>query len=278
MIKIGEYQTLTICRRMPQGFYLIDEEENEVLFPQKYITEDMEIDDEIEVFVYCDTNDVEVATTESPYLIVDEFACLKVTDVNEVGAFCKWGVQKDLFIPYRNQHTRLHAGKYYVVYMFLDEVTDRLVGSTKVYTFLDKFADDDIEKGDEVDLMVYDESDIGYNVIINSRYSGLVYHSDSPDELDIGEKLIGFIKPIREDGKIDVSLFPLGYKNIEPNAAMILEKLEENSGVLPYSDKSDPEAIKREFGISKKLFKKSIGALYKDKKIRIERTGIYLIK
>ncbi|MFK7970884.1 MAG: S1 RNA-binding domain-containing protein [Bacteroidia bacterium] len=274
MLQIGEYQTLTIAREMPQGLYLEDEDENEVLMPRAYIADDHFIEDKIEVLVYTDSEDRLIATTEKALLTVGEFAILNVHDVNNIGAFCDWGVSKELFIPFSNQAERLRLNRSVVVHMYLDEVTDRLVGTTKIDKYLDRNPGDNLRVTQEVDLMVYAKTDLGYKVVINKRFGGLVYNSESPNRLAIGQELKGYIKPLREDGKVDVSLFPIGVDSIEPNAKKLLDKLQENGGFLPFNDKSDPDAIRREFGISKKLFKKAVGSLYKQKLILIKKSGI----
>lgn len=278
MIKIGEYQSLKVSREMPQGLYLEDGEANEVLLPQKYITPEMEIDTEVKVFVYCDTEDRLVATTEEPVFTVGEFALLVVNDTNHVGAFCAWGVNKDLFIPYSNQVGSMQEGRHYVVYMYLDDKSERLVGTTRINKILEHHADEDMKMGDEVALMVYNESELGYNVIINQKYAGLVYKSELPRPLQYGQQLKGYVKPIRPDGKIDISLTPIGHQSIAPNADKLWKRLEGAGGFLPFHDKSDADAIRMTFGISKKLFKKAVGTLYKKKLIRIESDGIYQIK
>jgi len=278
MIKIGEYQTLTVRREMQQGLYLDDGMANEVLLPQKYITSEMHINSEIEVFVYCDTEDRIVATTEEPVFTVGEFALLVVNDCNQVGAFCAWGVNKDLFIPYSNQVSTMRPGQQYVVYMYLDEQSERLVGTTRFNKILQHKADEHISMGQEVNLMVYNETELGYNVIVDKKYAGLVYKNELPRPLQYGQKLIGYIKPIRADGKIDISLTPIGHQSIEPNAEKIFNRLKDAGGFLPFHDKSESDSIRMTFGISKKLFKKSIGTLYKKKLIRIEGDGIYLLE
>ncbi len=275
MIKIGEYQVLTINREMPQGFYLIDDEDNEVLFPRKYITDEMDIDDEIKVFVYCDSSDLEVATTETPVFTVGQFAALHVFDVSEHGAFCDWGVNKQLFIPFRNQAYKLKPKTTHIVYMYLDELTERLVGTTKLNGILESTSDGNLKTGQKVSLLVSAITDLGYKAIIDQMYVGMIYKNETHRLLNIGEQLDGYIKPIRPDGKIDISIDSIGHQNIEPNAQMILEKLDKGGGFLPFTDKSDPEHIRKTFGISKKLFKKAIGALYKQKIIKLEKEGIY---
>lgn len=275
MLKIGEYQILTVVREMPQGFYLLDDEENEVLLPRKYITEEMDLNSEVRVFVYVDSEGRDVATTEEPYITVGEFACLEVIDITEYGAFCDWGILKHLLIPYRNMVHELFVGQKIIVYLLLDELTERLVGTTKLKKFLKHAAEEDLKAYQEVDLIVYLKTDLGYSVIINKKYQGLVYDNEIQEPLEIGQELKGYIKPFRPDKKIDVSLHPIGLDRIQLHAQKIMELLEANDGFLPFTDKSDPEDIRDAFGISKKLFKKSIGALYKERRVFFEG-GWYL--
>lgn len=275
MIRLGEYQTLKVYREMPQGLYLIEPDgDEEILMPRNFVTEDMKEGDLIDVFVYCDSNDRDMATTEKPFLVVNEFAQLKVNAVNDIGAFCDWGTSKELLVPYRNQSRPMLEGNSYIVHMYWDEVSDRLVGTTKLKNFLKHTADKEFALGQEVDLLIYGSIDIGYKVIIDGTYSGLVYKNEARSDLHIGHKCKGYVKPIREDGKIDISLTPIGYKSIVGNEKVVLDKLVGAGGFLPYSDKSDPDDIRREFGLSKKLFKKVIGGLYRQKLITIEPEGI----
>ncbi len=278
MIKVGEYQSLTIEREMPQGLYLSDGKGNEVLLPRNFVTPEMRLNEQVEVFVYCDSNDMDVATTERPFLTVGEFAGLMVKDVNRIGAFCDWGITKQLLIPYRNQADPMVVGRNYIIYMYLDEVTDRLVGTTKIHRYLKHEQDGSLEVGQEVDLLVWRKMRLGYGVIINQTYAGLIYDNELPHRLQIGEKLKGYVKPFRADAKIDVSINPIGVQSIARQANVILEKLEEANGFLPLTDKSSPEAIRQTFGLSKKLFKKSLGMLYKQRIVRLEADGIYLNK
>lgn len=278
MIEIGKYQTLEVYREMPQGLYLVEKGgDEEVLLPRSFVTEQMKIGDAIDVFVYCDSNDREIATTEKPFIVEGEFGYLKVKEVNDIGAFCDWGTSKDLLVPFRNQARPMQAGSSYVVYMFLDEVSDRLVGTTKLKNFLVQTSDGSFEFGETVDLMVYGSIDIGYKVIINNKYAGLIYKNESHIDLRIGQRVKGYIKPERDDGKIDVSLTPIGHKSIVGNEKVVMDKLVGAGGFLPFSDKSDPDVIRREFGLSKKLFKKVIGGLYRQKLVRLENDGIYKV-
>ena len=275
MIKVGEYQTLTIEREMPQGFYLTDaEDEEEVLLPRSFITEEMEVGKTIDVFVYCDSEERDIATTKKPLITVGKFASLKVNSVNEFGAFCGWGVPKELLIPFSNQGRKLYPGQECVVYMYLDELSDRLVGTTKLRPFLQFTAKDIFSLGQEVDLLVYEETEIGYRVVILPNYHGLLYKNELPGKLEIGQSLKGYIKPPREDGKIDVSVDPIGHQSITKNEKIIMDALEKNNGFIPFTDKSAPDAIREEFGISKKLFKKILGSLYKQRLVILEDKGV----
>lgn len=276
MILNGEYNTLTVLRETSVGFYLGDNDGNDVLLPNKYIPKDLKIDDEIEVFIYQDSEDRIIATTLKPALIRDQFASLRVKDVNKVGAFLEWGLEKDLLVPYREQKSEMITGYWYVIYMYLDIATGRLAASTKLDQF---FENDDIqvEEDDEVDLLVIEKTDLGYKVVIDNMYLGLVYDNEVFKELKQGLQIKGYIKKIREDEKIDVSLQKQGYDNVEPNAQLILEQLKSSDGFLPFNDKSSPDDIKDEFEMSKKTFKKAIGGLYKQKLIEIKEEGIFLI-
>lgn len=276
MIQIGQYHTLKVREKVEEGFYLEDETGQDVLMPNRFIRPEMEIGDMVDVFVYPDSDDIDVATTEKPYFTLGQFAFLEVKDVNKIGAFCDWGLEKELFIPFRNQKYDLRRGDFVVVHLYVDEMTDRLVGTTKVRHLLQPKADEDIKKGQEVDMLVYGISDLGYNVIIDNKYSGLIFRNDILQSLRIGQQLTGYVKPIRPDGKINISLKPIGHLSIEPSAEQILEALKQADGYLPYHDKSDPNDIKRVFGMSKKLFKKSIGSLYRQKLIALEDGGIRL--
>lgn len=276
MLHIGQYQTLTIMREKDHGYYLACDEGQEVLMPRKYAAEDAQIGDEVRVFVYCDYTDTEIATTETPLLTVGQFACLEVADVNEVGAFCDWGITKQLIIPFSNQLRKLKVGDKPVVHMYLDRKTDRLVGSTRIRKYVFHNAGPEIEVGQEVKLLTYAKTKLGYKVIINQKYAGLIYSTEINYDLKLGQKTKGYIKMIRDDGKIDITLFRIGENKFEESANSILTLLHSNEGFLPFSDKSDPDVIRRQFGISKKQFKKILGNLYRQRKVIIKSDGIYL--
>jgi len=276
MIEIGHYNELVVSRHSEPGVYLIDEEGNEILLPNKYVTEEMQTGSNLKVFVYKDSEDRPVATTERPYAIIDEFAFLYVKDVNQVGAFLDWGLEKDLFVPFREQAQKMVSGKSYVVYIYFDLKTERVVASGK----LSQFTKNDfieLEDGQEVDLMICNKTDIGVNVIINNMYEGLIFQNEIFQNIQTGDRTRGYIKSVREDDKIDVSLEKLGYDSIEPNSKHLLNQLKFKDGFIPLNDKSDPELIKSTLEMSKKTFKKAVGNLYKQKLIRLEDDGIHLI-
>lgn len=275
MISIGQYNKLKILRETSVGLFLGNNEGDDILLPNKYVPEFFEIDDELNVFCYLDHSERPVATTLSPYIKINEFALLQAVVVNDIGAFLDWGLEKHLFVPFKEQARKMEQGKWYLVYMYLDEETDRLVGSSKTNHFLnnDVLTVNELE---EVDLIVSRYTDLGVEVIINQKHKGLVYNNEIFREVKLGESLKGVIKKIREDNKIDVSLQIIGYENIEPSSEVILQKLKANNGFLNLHDKSSPEEIKRVLEMSKKTFKKAIGSLYKKKRIIINDDGIRL--
>ena len=275
MIHLGQLNTLEILRETPPGLFLGDDEGNEILLPNKYIPASFEIGDKLSVFAYLDSHERPVTTTLKPYMKVNEFGLLQVTALSDFGAFLDWGLEKDLFVPFKEQARDMEEGKWYVVYCYLDEETDRLVGSSKTNKFL---SNDEltVERFEEVDLMVSRFTDLGVEMIINQKHKGLVYKDEIFRDLKLGQKLKGAISKIREDNKIDLSLQLIGYKNIEPSAQIVLDALERNGGSLPLHDKSNPEEIKKRLNMSKKSFKKAIGSLYKQEQITIHSEGIEL--
>lgn len=275
MINIGKNNTLEVLRQVDFGFYLGDSENNDVLLPQKYAPEELKIGDKLDVFIYKDSEDRIIATTLQPYAKTDEFAYLHVKDVNQTGAFLDWGLEKDLLVPYREQSGTVRPGMWIFVFVYYDPRTERIAASMKTTEFAEKL-DIELEEGQEVELLICKKTDIGYNVIINHLYEGLVYDNEIFRKIQPGDKTSGFVKKIRPDKKIDVMLERPGYDNVEPNAEIVLENLKFNGGFMALNDKSNPEAIKEALGMSKKIFKKSIGALYKQRLIRIETDGIYL--
>lgn len=276
MIKIGEYNDLDIIREAPQGVYLADAEGNEVLLPNKYVPESFQIWETLNVFVYLDHEERPVATTLKPFIHLNEFAYLRCMVVNEVGAFMDWGLEKQLFVPFKEQARPMKEGNWYIVYMYMDEKTNRLTGSSKTRKHLSN-ENITVKKFDKVDVLVTHLTEKGANVIINQKHEGLIYIENIFEDIRTGDRMEAYIKKVRDDGKIDVVIQPEGYKSIEPNAEFIYEELKAAGGFLPLHDKSTPEEIKNQLGLSKKLFKKAIGALYKDKMIAIKEDGIELI-
>lgn len=275
-MKIGQFNTLKIDRDTQVGLFLTNGKED-VLLPNKYVPKVFEIGEEITVFVYLDHEERPVATTLVPYIFLNEFALLRVNYINQIGAFMDWGMEKDILVPFKEQARPMEKGKRYLVYLYMDEKTNRLVASSKTNQFLDN-ENITVEKGEEVDLIISHITDIGINVIINQKHKGLVYKDEVYDDtIRTGDKMKGYIKTIRPDGKIDVSLHKQGFENIEPNSEIILNELRASRGFLRLNDNSHPEDIKTVLKMSKKTFKKAIGHLYKEKLIEIKDDGIYLI-
>lgn len=276
MVEIGKYNTLTVVKVVDFGVYLDGGEWGEILMPKEYVPANCFPDDEVNVFVYFDSEDRIVATTEVPAIQVGEFAYLRVVAVSQVGAFLDWGLRKDLLVPFREQRDPMVEGKYYLVYAYEDKASHRIAASTKIDKYLDQIFPE-YEPKQEVDLLIARKTDLGYAVIINNEHWGLVYDNEIFQPLKIGQRTKGYIKAIREDEKLDVSLQAPGYAKIEGLAGVVLEKLKDYEGVLDLSDKSEPEEIYRVFGCSKKNYKKALGTLLKqgfieisDKEVRLK--------
>lgn len=275
MIEIGKYHTLTILRDTEPGLFLGDDQDNEVLLPNRYVPKEFEIGDSIEVFVYLDNEERPVATTDKPYIKAGDFAMLRCNEVTKFGAFLDWGMVKQLFCPFKEQAFKMRAGQWYLVYCYVDEETQRLVASSKTNRFLNN-KELTVKQFDEVDIIISHPSDIGMNVIVNKKHAGLIYNDDIFQDIAIGDALKGVVKKVRHNNKLDIVLGQIGYRNIEPNAQKVLDVLNDNSVFLPFNDKSNPEEIKETFQMSKKSFKKAIGSLYKQRLIAIEEDGIRL--
>lgn len=277
MIEQGKQIELKIAKRASFGLYLTDESGEEVLLPNKYCTEEMKPGDDVKVFIYRDSEGKKVATTLVPKIFINEFALLKVTAVTSVGAFLDWGLEKELMVPFREQKQKMEEDRWYIVYLDLDKKSDRLYASNRVERFLqnDQIS---VKEGEEVALVIMQKTDLGYSVIINHAHKGLIFENEIFQEIRIGDRLKGYVKKIRDDQKIDISIQPIGFRNFnDTNSELIYKKLEENNGFLAITDKSSPEEIYSQFGISKKAFKKSLGTLYKQRKIDIQPDGIKLI-
>src|SRR5690606_39145723 len=274
MIEIGKYNTLKIVRDTSVGLFLSDGN-TDVLLPNKYVPKHFEVGDEITVFVYLDHEERLTATTLKPYIQRNEFAYLQVNYINRYGAFLNWGLEKDLFVPFKEQARKMEEGKRYLVYAYLDLQTNRMVASSRLNQFLEH-ENIELELGEEVDLIISHITEIGINVIINSKYKGIIYKDEVFENLTPGKKLKGYIKNIREDRKIDVSVAKSGVEGIKDNAEIVLEELKDSNGFLRLTDNSHPEEIKSVLKMSKKAFKKAIGSLYKQKIISLKEDGIYL--
>ena len=277
MIEQGRQIELKIAKRATFGLYLADPSGEEVLLPNKYCSDEMKPGGTIEVFVYKDSEGKKVATTLTPKIFIHEFALLKVTAVTGVGAFLDWGLEKELMVPFREQKQKLEVGRWYVVYLDLDKKSDRLYASNRVERFLqnDQIS---VKEGEEVELVVLQKTDLGYSVIVNHVHKGLLFDNEIFQEIRVGDRLKGYVKKIRDDQKIDISIQPIGFRNFnDANSELIYKTLVENEGFLAVTDKSGPDEIYSLFGISKKAFKKSLGALYKQRKIDIQADGIKLI-
>lgn len=277
MVKIGKNCSLEVVKFTDQGAYLDGGPYGEILLPNRYVSDKLNEGDDVEVFISLDSEDRIFASTQMPKVMVGQFAVLEVVDVNSVGAFLDWGLPKDLFVPFREQGKPMERGKRYLVYVYVDPKNGRIVGSSKVNKFLDQ-EPLKLEEGQEVDLLIAYATDLGFKAIINDVGTGVLYANEVFAPVKVGDKVKGFVKKVREDGKFDLSLEKQGYGKIQSVTDAIYDKLTENEGFLPLSDKSDPEDIKRILGVSKKTFKQAIGALYKENKIEIEQSGIRLVK
>ncbi len=274
MIEIGKFNLLKVNRRTLQGFYLVCPDNKEVLLPNKYIPSNLQEGELFDVFVYTDSEDRIVATNLEPYVIVGEFAYMDVMDVNEHGAFLDWGLEKDLFVPMREQRSKMLKGKSYIIYAYLDEMSGRVVATTKFNRYL-KTSDFSFKEGDEVELLITDTTELGFNAIINDEAIGLLYKNEVHKPLKIGNRIKGFVKSTRPDGKIDLSLqTKFGVELLDEGCEKVMEVLAREGGSLNVGDFSSPDEINEIFGLSKKVFKKSIGILFKNKKIEILDNGI----
>lgn len=276
MAEIGKTNSLRVVKKISIGCYLDGGEHGEILLPRRYVPEDIKVDDYIDVFIYYDSEDRIIATTEEPKIKLGEVAMLKVVSITSSGAFLDWGLTKDLFVPFREQKQRMEEGKWYIVALYIDHQTDRLAASAKVEKFIDN-TPPSYEVGQEVDLLIYSQTDLGYTAIVNNAHWGVLYNNEVFAELRRGKRLKGYIKKVRDDEKIDLILHKPGFEKVDEISKLILEKLESNNGFLNLTDKSEPEAIHYYLGISKKVFKKAIGGLYKQRLINIEEGGIRLI-
>lgn len=277
MAQIGKLNHLEVLKELDFGIYLDGGDLGEILMPKRYVPEGTMLGDYLEAFIYLDSEDRLLATTEKPLAQVEEFALLEVVSVTSVGAFLNWGLPKDLFVPFCEQRQPMEEGKKYLVYLYLDVNSKRIAASSKIEQFLDNIPVD-YDENEDVDLIIVNETDLGYNAIIDNSHLGILYKNEVFQPLKPGDKVQGYIKKIRTDGKIDLRLEKIGYEKISGFTDKIIFELEHKGGFLPLNDKSTPEEIYKAFKISKKNFKVAIGALYKKRLITIADDGIRLVK
>ena len=271
-MKIGEYNNLRINRMVDFGAYLIDEDTHEVLLPKRYLTPEMKVGDDIKVFVYNDSENRPVATTETPHAVVGDFALMRVKAVNKVGAFLDWGLAaKDLLVPFSEQRVDMQAGRSYIVRVYLDPASQRIVASAKIAKFLNQ-SEPEYYHREKVDVLVVQRSDLGYRVIINNAHWGQIYQNETYQDVNIGDRFTAFVKQVRPDGKIDVTLAKIEKMRVDDLAERILDYLSAHNGEMALTDKSDPEEINKTFNCSKKDFKKALGLLYKQQKVTLGDT------
>ncbi|MGN0092425.1 MAG: S1 RNA-binding domain-containing protein [Alistipes sp.] len=278
-MKVGEIQILTVARVSDYGLYLADEEQNEVLLPNRYVSLTQKVGDTVSVFVYHDSEDRLVATTETPKIKAGEVACLEVVDKNIHGAFLAWGVSgKDLFMPNRNQHGGIVVGKSYTVYMYVDNITGRCVATNKLKTYVNNDDIVTVAPRQEVEILIASESPIGYRVIVENRHWGMLYKNQLFRPVQIGEKCRAYVVRVTDDNRIDLSLQRQGYEQVKDSADKLYETIERNGGFVPLTDNSSPEQVQSMLQMSKKLFKRSLGVLLSHKRVAVDETGIKILK
>lgn len=276
-IELGKHNTLKVVKEVDFGMYLDGGEEGEILLPARYVPEDCQLGDELPVFIYLDNEERLVATTLTPLVEIGQFACLEVAWVNQYGAFLNWGLMKDLFVPFREQKMKMQVGKSYVIYAYLDDESYRIVASAKVDRYLSKEIAT-YEAGQEVNVLIWQKTDLGFKAIIENKHSGLLYDSEIFQPLRTGMTVKAYVKQVREDGKIDLILQKTGKDKVDDFSNTLLEHIRENGGKTSFNDKSPAEEIYDAFGVSKKTFKKAVGDLYKKHLILLQDDGIVLMK
>ena len=280
MLKIGQYNTLTITRFTDHGAYLdTGKELGDILLPKQYVKPEMRPGTEVEVIVYLDQQDRLVATTEQALAVVGDFAHLRVAWVNEYGAFLDWGLMKDLFVPFREQKLRMVKDHSYTVHIHVDPETARIVASAKVERYIEPAKFTDYHKGEEVDMLIWQKTDLGFKVIVNNKHQGQIYDNQIYENLRSGMRVRGTVVNVRPDGKLDLSVQKIGKGRFKDFADELLEALQEApNGFLPFTDKSPSEEIAERFGVSKKTFKKALGNLYRDHKVELLDNGVRLLQ
>ncbi len=274
-LKLGQVNTLTVVKSVDFGMYLDGGEAGEILLPQRYVPQGCQPGDELDVFIYLDSEERLIATTQMPLAVVGDFAYLKVAWVNNYGAFLDWGLMKDLFVPFREQKIKMQKDRSYIVHLHIDEETYRIMASAKVERFLsEEFPP--YQEGEEVEILVWQKTELGFKVIVDNQFAGLVYDSEVFQYIHTGDRLKAYVKQVREDGKLDISLQKHGKAAVTDFSAVLLNYLKEHSGRTSLGDKSPADAIYAEFGVSKKVFKKAVGDLYKRRLIVINDDGLSL--
>ena len=274
-VKLGKYNQLEVVKTVDFGVYLDGGDDGEILLPSRYVPEGCKPGDVLNVFIYLDNEERLVATTLDPYVQVDEFACLEVAWVNEYGAFLDWGLMKDLFVPFREQKMKMQKGHRYVVHAHVDEDSYRIMASAKVERYLSKEFPE-YQSGNEVEVMVWQKTDLGYKVIVDNKFGGLVYQKEIFKPLEPGMRMQAFVRQVREDGKIDLTLQKDGLQKVGDFAEILLQYIKDNGGHTSLNDKSNAEDIYETFGVSKKTFKKAVGDLYKKRLVILVEGGIQL--
>ncbi len=272
-VQLGKYNQLPVVKEVDFGVYLDGDDDGEILLPARYVPDGCKPGDQLNVFIYLDNEERLVATTQTPYAQVGDFACLEVAWTNEYGAFLNWGLMKDLFVPFREQKMKMQKGRRYVVHVHIDEDSFRIMASAKVERYLSKDKPP-YKAGDPVDLLIWQRTELGYKAIVDNRFSGLLYANEVFRTLEPGMKLEAYVKQVRPDGKIDLELQRGGARKVDDFADTLLAYIDRNGGFTPFNDKSPAEEIYATFGVSKKTFKKAVGELYRKRLILIEEDGL----
>lgn len=275
MALLGKINPLKVVKQVDFGVYLDGDSDGEILLPKRYVPEGTAVGDTLQVFIYTDSEDRIIATTEKPLALVGEFAFLEVVEVNRMGAFLEWGLMKQLFVPFREQREPMEVGKHYPVFVYVDFETHRITASSKLARFIDN-THPELEEGQEVDLLLHQHTNLGWKAIINQQYGGVLYENEVFQPLSIGQQLKGYVKQVRSDDKIDLMLQKPGFEKIDDFSVRLHEQLVAAGGFLPFTDKSPADAVYDRFGVSKKTFKKAVGDLYKKRLVTLEQAGIRL--
>ncbi len=274
-IRLGKYNQLEVVKEVDFGLYLDGGEDGEILLPKRYVPSDTKVGDMLNVFIYLDMDERLIATTQTPLAQVDDFACLEVAWTNQFGAFLNWGLMKDLFVPFREQRIKMVKGNRYVVHVHLDNESYRIVASAKVEKYLSKDKPS-YSQGEEVEVLVWQRTDLGYKVIVDNQFGGMLFHNEIFQPVEIGMRMEAYVKQVREDGKIDLELQQSGMHKVEDFAGVLLRYIKDEGGYTPLNDKTDAEVIYQTFGVSKKTFKKAVGELYRKRLIVLEEGGMRL--